>query len=103
MVSAAVLRGFSCYVVAIGALGEDPTAAIRRAKVPARTGAAITADEVALAVAAGRSGTGAATAARDVAILLLLFYTGIRACASRSFCASGLANSTSASDSCGTR
>lgn len=74
----AIVRGFCRYLVAIGVLGDDPTAAIRRAKVPARTVAAVTADEVALAVAAARSGTGAATAARDVAILLLLFYTGLR-------------------------
>ncbi|MFA4844944.1 MAG: tyrosine-type recombinase/integrase [Patescibacteria group bacterium] len=74
----AIVRGFVRFLVATGALASDPTVSIRRARVPTRTTAALSVQDVArVAVAAGNEGS-VALSVRDRAIVLLLFYTGLR-------------------------
>ncbi|MCK6565113.1 MAG: tyrosine-type recombinase/integrase [Dehalococcoidia bacterium] len=74
----AIVRGFTRYLVAQGALATDPTASIARAKVPADREAALTVDELSQVVAVVvRSSTGALRI-RDLSLVLLLFYTGLR-------------------------
>lgn len=74
----AIVRGFALHLVRAGVLPADPTAAIRRPRVPARTAAALGVDDIGSALAAAGREPDAARRARDRAIVLVLFYTGLR-------------------------
>lgn len=73
-----VVRAFCRYLVAQGELACDPTADIRRAKIPRQQRAALGVPDLTRALQVVREGTTGWRRVRDEALLLLLFYTGLR-------------------------
>ena len=74
----AILRGFVRHLQGLGLLTEDPLAGVKRARVPRRARAALTAAQLALVVAALLAERPSWRRARDGTLLLLFFYTGLR-------------------------
>lgn len=74
----AIVRGFTRYLVAQGVLPADPTACIARAKVPSTRKVALSVDELSRVVAVVLRSPRGELRARDLALLFLLFYTGLR-------------------------
>ena len=74
----AILRGFMRHLQGLGLLTDDPLVGVKRARVPRRTRAALTAAEIGRLVAALLSEPPSWRRSRDGTLLLLFFYSGIR-------------------------
>jgi len=74
----AILRGFFDFLVAAGELASNPTTTIRRATVPLETRTTLSAVEIADVAATLTQTPETTTQTRDLCILLVLFYTGLR-------------------------
>jgi site-specific recombinase XerD len=75
----AALRGFFGYLVAEGRLTADPTAGLRPVRVRSHSPGFVTETEFSRFLAAVPTATTDHYAARDVAILTVLFHSGLRA------------------------
>ncbi|MFZ5479032.1 MAG: tyrosine-type recombinase/integrase [Myxococcota bacterium] len=73
-----ILRSFVRWLVARGVLKEDPLTGIRRAKVPRRSRAALTAVDLERVVGVLLAESPSWRRTRDGTLLLLFFYTGLR-------------------------
>lgn len=74
----AIVRGFCAYLVSQGVLPANPTDGLRRVRVPRSVESAFHPDDLRLVLAKIRRELGPLRRARDEAILLILFYTGLR-------------------------
>lgn len=73
-----IIRAFCQYLVAQGQLAQDPTEGIARARVPRKVTFAPSATDLRAALAAIPPSSHGWLRARDQAILVLLFHTGLR-------------------------
>jgi integrase/recombinase XerD len=74
----AALRGLFGYLIAEGRLIADPTAGLRPAKVKSRSPGYVTESEFARLLAAVETVTTEHYAARDIAVMTVLFHCGLR-------------------------
>jgi site-specific recombinase XerC len=74
----AILRGFFAFLVTAGDLAGNPTDEIRCASVPLQARTTLSADEIGDVAATLLAEPDTAIRTRDLCILLVLFYTGLR-------------------------
>lgn len=74
----AILRGFFAFLIANGHLATDPTASVRRASVPWHTRTTLAPTEIGDVAKQLLLEPASAIRTRDLCILLVLFYTGLR-------------------------
>lgn len=73
-----ILRAFAAWLVRTGELAENPTSGLKRAKVPQGFIASVSTDDLQRVLAAVVSRPATWRRTRDLALVLIPFYTGLR-------------------------